>query len=269
MAGSPSRATHALAGTPERRLFAVLASIGIATALVVNSAPGEDAPQATAESGPNATVEFDPASATLTASGELFETYTDAAGVSQTTLSLQPVNVERDGEWIPASARVEALPGGRWAVPDHVLAVEFAQDATDAAAVTVTRDGYEVSSHLVGADASSGKVEASGDESSLIVFEGAADGSNLEYLLSPNAVKETVVLESAPDSAPQYTWRLDTGELVAERNDAGEVVLLDAAGTVVITIPIPLMWDSSGVVGESEDALVNVDYALTELGAGR
>ncbi|HEX4057306.1 MAG TPA: hypothetical protein VHX87_03195, partial [Galbitalea sp.] len=51
-------------------------------------------------------------------------------------------------------------------------------------------------------------------------------------------------------------------------SDMGSLYLTDSAGVVLYDIPNPVMWDSSGVAGQSEPALVNAPFTFVQNAAG-
>lgn len=266
MAPTPTRVLVALTKTPARLLVATLSVLLLITGVVVVTAVfPSDVP--VAQPASNGALVFDESTATLTARDEFSDTYTDAQGVSRVALSLDPVNVLRDGEWVPASAKLE-VTGDGWKAHNHSLALGVANRADADALVTAERDGHVVTTRLLDAAPVDGSLEESSDESSRVVFDDAVDGAALEYEVTPSRVKENVVLDAVPSEAPVYTWAVSTGDLVAERNDMGEVVFVDAAGEVVMTMPTLTMWDSSGVEEMREPAIVNVDFELERVAAG-
>nr|WP_154923948.1 PA14 domain-containing protein [Microbacterium testaceum] len=80
---------------------------------------------------------------------------------------------------------------------------------------------------------------------------GSAD---LEYHVEPGGVKESLVLDAAPERRTSWTWRIDAGTLTPAIGEADSVVFTDRAGTPVLMIPTPVAFDSSGVDGQSADA---------------
>nr|MCR4935335.1 DNRLRE domain-containing protein [Oscillospiraceae bacterium] len=83
---------------------------------------------------------------------------------------------------------------------------------------------------------------------------------NLEYVLTPTALKENIVINgSRPDY--RFSFTLDLGEMKPERNEDGSVsVYLN--GEPVYYIPAPFMFDAAGSISQ------NVHYSLTEYGYG-
>src|SRR5690606_13598373 len=83
-------------------------------------------------------------------------------------------------------------------------------------------------------------------------FRDVLDGVDLEYQVLPSMVKESMVLDAAPETAPEYRWVLTAPGLTVAPDDAGGFTVSDADGGVRFTIPTPIMWDDSGETGVRE-----------------
>ena len=64
-----------------------------------------------------------------------------------------------------------------------------------------------------------------------------------------------------------YRWLLSAPDMTVEPEGRGGFVVKDAAGDVRFTIPAPFMWDSSAVVGESEDEIAPVSAQMEPYGS--
>lgn len=195
--------------------------------------------------------------------GEFSTTYERPNGSLIREQSNEPLNFEdSSGAWIEISTELERLPG-RWAVEDHPLSPTFSGRATGEGAVRLERAGYEVSFSLLGVDSGAAAVKSSGTGTNdvLVIDEIAAD-QDLEYEIERGGVKETVVLASVPAKNAPWVWRINAGGLLPALTDDGMVELNDAAGVVVMHIPAPVAWDSSGVAGERSDVLMSPHAAL-------
>lgn len=176
-----------------------------------------------------------------------------------------PVNVERDGEWVEATTQLERTADG-WGVDDHPLAPEFPTRSDDA--VTVSNGDDQLSWRLLGADDVPGSVPMRRDGTTgALRYRDAVGGSDLLYDVNSSAVKETVVLDRAPATAQTYRWMLSAPGLTVRPDGTGGFVVVDADDEVRFTIPAPVMWDSSGVTGESEDAAVPLTADVVQQGS--
>src|SRR5690606_11763409 len=79
-------------------------------------------------------------------------------------------------------------------------------------------------------------------------------------------VKESMVLDAAPETAPEYRWLLSAPGLTVEPDDLGGYVVLDAEGSVRFTISPPVMWDSAGVEGVREPEFTSVASSVERHG---
>ena len=83
---------------------------------------------------------------------------------------------------------------------------------------------------------------------------------DLEYVLTPTALKENIVI-NRPRSDYRFTFTLSLGEMKPELNKDGSVsVFLN--GELTYFIPAPFMFDASGAISQ------DVHYTLTEYGHG-
>ncbi|WP_449407469.1 PA14 domain-containing protein [Microbacterium maritypicum] len=177
--------------------------------------------------------------------------------------SQEPLNyVTATGDWDEISTEV-VKDGDRWVAEKHPLSPSFADEANADDAVSVEADGHEVSFSLDGSGDSSATSDSSdGESTDLLRFSDIRAGVDLEYEVEPGGVKETLILAAAPKGAATWSWRLDVGELVPVLGEHDVLELQDAAGAVVMHVPTPVVWDSSGEEGQSEDTLINADVAI-------
>jgi hypothetical protein len=249
---------------------AVIVVSGVGLALTLrggDEAPGN--PAALPES-PLARIVFDEGSAVLESQDAYSTTLVDENGVHQTALSPTVVNVKVGEEWVAASAALTDDGADGLEALQHPLALSLAPTADDPELVSVASDGYAVTFALKGAaDAPLAHVpdlELPSTEVDHAVYADVFPGIDLEYDVSPSALKESVVLSEAPTSAEvAYTWLVTAPGLVVEGNEHGDLEFLDPDGAVVFSMPIPAMWDSSGVEGEREPADANIPFEVTQV----
>jgi RHS repeat-associated protein len=194
---------------------------------------------------------------------EFSTTYRQADGTFLRSMTTQPNVGASAGEGRRAGEGLLARDGSEWVADAHPLSPRFGDGNNDSATVTVERDGHEVSFDLLDVDLGTATSRpATEDVGETLVYQDVAPGADLEYELEPAAVKETIVLDG-PGDVSSWTWRLDPGSLTPRSSeDSGLIDLVDADGTVVMHIPTPVAWDSSGVDQESSDSLVNPSVDL-------
>lgn len=81
--------------------------------------------------------------------------------------------------------------------------------------------------------------------SSSLLYPDVYDGVDLAYTLYGETIKETILVNKAQASY-LFSFVLQTGDLTAEMQEDGSVLLLDEAGSPVYAIPAPYMLDAGG-----------------------
>ena len=135
-----------------------------------------------------------------------------------------------------------ALNGAEKKVPGRITnhQTEFGEDATQLQKMT-TLD----------------KVAAS------VKYEDILDGVDLEYVVNGRDIKENIIVKEKLDSYV-YSFAMSLNNLTAVRNDAGEIVISDAAsGEAVYLIPAAFMYDAN----DSGSSAVTTE--LTDHGNGK
>ena len=97
--------------------------------------------------------------------------------------------------------------------------------------------------------------------SSSLLYPDVYDGVDLAYTLYGETIKETILVNKAQASY-LFSFVLQTGDLTAEMQEDGSVLLLDEAGSPVYAIPAPYMLDAEGTYSDA------VRYSLEELDRG-
>lgn len=240
---------------------------------------------------------------------EFENVYDRGDGSFMSSVSPTPINVEVDGAWVAAETGVRH-EADKLAVDTHPLSPEFLPGK--GGPVTLERDGHSVlfwlqDGQLAGPEAfSSDETLSSGDSArgglveDSVLYRDVLPGTDAEYMVTPSAVKEQLVVREVPVSST-WSWRIFTGgltprladdglvELVNTRQEpdaaqeefeqfirdslteAGEEVSADLAdpevqGKVVMHIPAPVVWDSSGIEGVQSDVLINGTVRLEKIG---
>ncbi|MGD8193069.1 PA14 domain-containing protein [Herbiconiux sp. P18] len=210
-------------------------------------------------------------------SGENEQVYDAGNGLKALEVSLEPVNVKEDGEWVPIETEVKGAGGWSWlgfddggVVEHHPLSPEFAAEANDSELLTVTQDGHRISFALEGAAASdlvrnTGEGENSGSH---VEYRDVLPNTDLMYEVAPNGVKENLRLAEAPGSTgiAAWSWNIDAGDLTLQKDAEGNVRFLTRTGEPVFVIPAPIMYDSSAVEGEKGPAEKTLFTAVMRVG---
>ncbi|WP_309733287.1 PA14 domain-containing protein [Microbacterium sp. SORGH_AS_0428] len=196
---------------------------------------------------------------------ETVTTYGDESGRRVTQLSNMPSGVETEGGWVDPNTSLSSTDEG-WVVENHPLNPSFADAADVDDAVTLSRQGHDVSFSLVGAAA--GDVESAfwwWDDWESLTYKDVKPGVDMRYDISEAAVKETLVLDAPPTSRPKWTWRLDVGSLTPILDpETYAVDLVDDDGVIVFTVPSPIAEDSSGIDGQRESATTSLIATIAQ-----
>jgi RHS repeat-associated protein len=172
--------------------------------------------------------------------------YLNSDGTHTTVLSKVPVSVQDDkGAWRAVDTRLTEDRGSKRAkTGPHQLKPEFAASAEDRGLVTMGpinlgESGQRISVALEGA-----KRVARQTRESKASYVDVLPDTDLEYEVEPGSVKESIVVKK-PTSTSNWVFRMDTGSLTPSLKDDG-VLIKDAKGKVVASLPPIVTWDSSG-----------------------
>ncbi|MBG6213245.1 MULTISPECIES: PA14 domain-containing protein, partial [unclassified Cryobacterium] len=220
----------------------------------------------------NAPKGFDRATSDLVQSREFTNTFQNADGSKTLFSSIIPLNVKTgDGQWVPVSTTAVSDGHGGRVVKDHPLNPQFAANASAKDAFSVSRDGFDLSFTPIGAD-SSLVANWSGTRSlpvsDQVTYDNVFTGVDVRYDVTPGSVKETLVLDHAPErGTAKWSWWVRAPGLTIREDQGGSFLLNDSTGKTRFIIPNPVMWDSSGKPGVSEPATANVDASARQDGA--
>ncbi|GAB7304519.1 hypothetical protein MAFF212519_23980 [Clavibacter michiganensis] len=197
---------------------------------------------------------------------ELSTTYERKDGSQIRQVSMDPINLETDRGWREISTELEKTPEGGWAVEEHPLAPEFQPNANAQNAVTVTGDGHAVGFTLEGVGNGTPEIAQApqSDTNDTLTYNDVTPTTDLEYVIEKGAIKEALILHEPP-STSTWSWVVDAGSLTPKARDSGLVDFVDKDGSVVMHVPAPVAWDSSGKEGQSADDLINPAMKLTHI----
>lgn len=201
---------------------------------------------------------------------EFSNTYVNKDGTHATLLSPTPVNVEVDGEWVPIETSLEVAEDGSLTQETHPLEPTFAPSADGDEAFSISHEGYNISFTLDGAESSEfSRVRGRDGQGDQVVYEDVMEDVDLTYEVTPSSVKESLILDEPPATDEAFwQWRVEANALDLSVDEQGLIVFTNRYGEVEFHIPAPIMWDSSGVEGESEPAEKNLQVSIIEDGDG-
>ena len=211
---------------------------------------------------------FDASKATLTGREEYADDYVDSAGQKWALTSAVPKNaLGPDGAWVPISTTVKKNAAGNLSDQLHPLSPVFSSSADSSKLLQVTRHGATAALSLIGAHASAATL-TNAAEGSTVSYRGVLPNTDLSYQVVGPGVSEQLTLDSAPTEALTYSWHLSAPGLSDSVNQFGDHDLIGKDGAVVFSIPVPVMWDSSGITDVQQAAYANVAMTVTPAGDG-
>ncbi|WP_309114773.1 PA14 domain-containing protein [Saccharothrix sp.] len=211
------------------------------------NAAGDFRPLMGAESGGvRGTSKFDAKTSKEVGRAEKSVEYVNSDGTRTTVLSKVPVSVRDDkGTWQAVDSRLTEDRGSKRAKAGlHQLKPEFAASAEDRHLVTLEPinlggPGQRISVALEGA-----RRVARQTKDSKASYVDVLPDTDLEYEVEPGSVKESIILKK-PTSTSSWVFRMDLGSLTPSLQNDG-VLIKDAKGNVVASLPPIVTWDSSG-----------------------
>lgn len=211
---------------------------------------------------PNAYSGFDPEDSDLVDRDEYANTYQNSDGTFTDVVSYEPINVRHGGQWVPASDAISHDASG-WSADFHPMSPEFANRANGG--MTASHGGSEITFRLNGVDNSRINRVLGTDDA--VQYDDVIGGADLRYDTEGAAVKETIVLNEAPElGGTRWTWDISAPELTMSKNEFGDIEFVDADGVVQFHIPQPVAWDSSGIDEVQEPASITLGTQIVPSG---
>jgi len=211
---------------------------------------------------PNAYSGFDPEDSDLVDRDEYANTYQNSDGTFTDVVSYEPINVWRGGQWVPASDEISHDASG-WSADFHPMSPEFPRRATGG--LTASHGGSEITFRLNGVDNSRINRVLGTDDA--VQYDDVIGGADLRYDTEGAAVKETIVLNEAPElGGTRWTWDISAPELTMSKNEFGDIEFANADGVVQFHIPQPVAWDSSGIDEVQEPASITLGTQIVPNG---
>jgi hypothetical protein len=186
--------------------------------------------------------------------------YANPDGTRTFTRSTVPVNVrDSRGAWQPVDTGLTA-DSGRVRANRHPLHPSLATRADDPSLVSVEVDGASASLALEQGSASAARVDGS-----RVGYTGVLPDTDLDYEITPGAVKETVRLTRP--GASSWRFRLRTSGLTPSVTADGTVALTDGSGRAPIVLPPIEVWDSTGTA-DRPPAITGGRYSVEKAAEG-
>lgn len=89
------------------------------------------------------------------------------------------------------------------------------------------------------------------NQNSALEYNEVFDNTNIRYDINPTSVKESVIINKAPNKKVSYSYNIKADGLVAELNDDGSIAFYEKTDTkkqtAIFVMPAPLMYDANDI----------------------
>ncbi len=206
---------------------------------------------------------------------EYQKVYLREDGTYTSVISKTPVHYEKDGEWVDI---VNDLKTNGDVITNTAgnFNVEFPKEISEGNEIKIENGKETITFSIVETEKSNGKVKNNkkqkqdknkvSDEEifnndisktmSEIEYEDVLENTNLEYVITPNGVKENIIVENKESLKKSYSFNITKGKLQAELDKENNLYFKNNKGEVVFTIPAPVMTDSNGAISYDIDVKV-------------
>ena len=209
--------------------------------------------------------------------------YKKSDGTYTAVKTVEPLHYLKDDVWEEINNSM-SLNGSLYTNLDNLFNVELPETIDSNENLTVEKDGYELSFSVDNIEESSAIVEndivvsdtnitvadeAIAQTQSSVTYNDVAENTDLQYIVTPNSIKENIIVSNKESVKDTYTFTFETNGLNAEKLDDGSVVFKDENDEIKFRIPRPIMTDSSlafsydiGVtLIEDENGTVALEYS--------
>ncbi|WOX08751.1 DNRLRE domain-containing protein [Streptomyces sp. N50] len=167
---------------------------------------------------------------------ETSTTYALPSGELQTSTYAGPIRQQVDGKW--QDIDTDLSDTGESLEPAVAAADIAVSDGGDTALVSVDKGSK---SFGLGWESKLPTPSVKDDTASYAL----SDGQTLTVTALAQGFSQNVVLDKAPDQAPEYRIPVNLKGLELSVADSGHLLLKDSGGKLVAEAPAPMMWDSS------------------------
>ncbi len=210
---------------------------------------------------------------------EYTKVYKKSDGTYTAIKTLEPLHYLNDGVWEEINNSM-TLDGNLYTNLDNLFNVEFPESIDSNENLTVEKDGYELSFSVDNIEESSAVVEndivvsdtnisvadeAISQTQSSVTYNDVAENTDLQYIVTPNSIKENIIVSNKESVKDTYTFTFETNGLNAEKLDDGSVVFKDENSEIKFRIPRPVMTDANFAFSYDIDVVLiqNADDTIT------
>ncbi len=190
---------------------------------------------------------------------EYTKVYKKDDGTYTAVMFAEPLHYLKDGEWEEIDNSL-SIDGEVYSNANNRFNVELPREIDSSENLTVEKDGYEISFSVEGISESSAVVENNivtsetqvplADEAitqtqSSVTYSDIAENTALQYVVTPNSIKENIIVSNKESVKETYTFTFETNGLNVDKQDDGSVEFKSESGDVKFRIPRPVMTDSA------------------------
>lgn len=198
--------------------------------------------------------------------------YKKSNGTYTAVMTEEPLHYLDEGVWKEINNSM-ILNGSIYTNLNNLFNVELPKNIDEDKELTVEKDGFELSFSVDNIENSSAIVEnnivasdteiesadkAISQTQSSVTYSDIADNTDLQYIVTPNSIKENIVVSNKKSVKDTYTFTFETNGLNAEKLDDGSILFKNNNGDVKFNIPRPVMTDANF------EFSYDIDVSLTE-----
>ena len=184
--------------------------------------------------------------------------YKKSDGTYTAIMTEDPLHYLDEGVWKEIDNSM-ILDGNLYTNLSNLFNVELPKNIDEDKVLTVEKDGFEISFSIDNIENSSAVVENNIVESdteiadadlaiaqtqSAITYSDIADNTDLQYIVTPNSIKENIIVSNKESVKDTYTFTFETNGLNAEKQSDGSVLFKDNNDNAKFIIPRPVMTDA-------------------------
>lgn len=185
--------------------------------------------------------------------------YKKSDGTYTAVMTEEPLHYLDEGVWKEIDNSM-ILNGNIYTNLNNLFNVELPKNIDGNKELTVEKDGYELSFSIDDVKNSSAVVEnnivtsdteiadadsAISQTQSSVTYNDIADNTDLQYIVTPNSIKENIIVSNKESVKDTYTFTFETNGLTAEKQDDGSIIFKNNNGDVKFKIPCPVMTDAN------------------------
>ncbi|MDE6020520.1 MAG: DNRLRE domain-containing protein, partial [Ruminococcus sp.] len=209
---------------------------------------------------------------------EYTKVYKKSDGSYTALVSKTPIHFLSEGLWQEINNSLTP-ENGIFTNISNTFNVLFPNAISDDEQITVESDGSQIAFSVNDIDSSIGNIENSIGEfdvnieiaenalantQSSITYKNACNGTDIQYTVLPNAIKENIIVSSKENLKSSYSFIFEIGELNYTLHEDGSISFNDG-DKIKFTIPRPVMTDANYSLSYDIDTAVsnNNDGTIT------